>query len=243
MAGKKMKPSDLYINSRKFFGYLIPGSIWLGGLILATGQDLFTFLAIGNPWIKTTGFLIVSYAIGYILQKYFFGKYNDNESAPDDKNLLVSSVNDELDVLFQKISINDKEGKYKSLVDNNTIWYKTSAPELCKWYVLEHSGQLKTIIMDKEVGINFLVAIPRAMLVLSIGIILYGSWNIYGNINDILKISNLKIIFYIFIGLIGAASSLLLIIDKWDKKEVIKKRKEERDQWCKMFLLLKNNKQ
>ena len=145
-----MKPADLYVSSRQFFGYLIPGSMWLGALVLIAGQNLITFFTRGNPWIITAGFITVSYAIGYVVQKMCFKLLKQPRDIGDD---LFTKVDTEMRILMG---------------ENNGIWNKSNLPILCKWYVLENTVQLKIFLFEREVGINSRIAIPPSLFILAV---------------------------------------------------------------------------
>ena len=200
-----MKPSDLYVSSRQFFGYFVPGTMWLGALVLITGQNLITFFTKGNPWIITAGFIVVSYAIGYAVQKMCFKPF---DPPPDVGTELFDKFNKEMKNL---------------MTENNLNWNKSNFPELCKWYVLENTVQLKTILFEREVGINFRIAIPPSLFILAFGIFVYGFWETKK---------------FIIIGAFGCIIVGFLWKSMWSK--VDEKRKTEREEWCKMFLLLRN---
>src|SRR5437870_272916 len=69
-----MKPSELYLGARRFFGALIPGCIWVtavGLCIVAT--PLSKFVDWGHVGaIQVSMFLGISYLVGVVLQPVSF---------------------------------------------------------------------------------------------------------------------------------------------------------------------------
>jgi hypothetical protein len=71
-----MKPTDFFVGSRQFFGFLIPGVVWLGSILLILVntplRELLTYAAAAN-WIGALSFLALAFVIGILTQDRSFG--------------------------------------------------------------------------------------------------------------------------------------------------------------------------
>lgn len=154
-----MKPSDLFVGSRQFFGYLVPGAIWAGIIwLLATEEP--AELVRKATMIQVILFLSVSFVAGYMFQLLSFARVcalaervGGRRSGP--------------------AGVPELEQVRAWLHTEGTMWFGPTpaltderVAAFCKRWVLEKSEHLRNDIVELENEVNLLVAlIPPLMAV------------------------------------------------------------------------------
>ena len=149
-----MKPADLYLSSRQFFAYAVPGVLWLAAVCYLAGRDPLMLIESGHEAIRVllrvAVFLTGAYGIGFGAQKLFFW-IATRRYTPTVSDLVRTQLTE----------------AFPQLKDAPRI------EKFCKLYVLENSRRLSSTIAEREVGINLRVGLPPAFVALGIGLILY----------------------------------------------------------------------
>lgn len=149
-----MKPSDLFIRGRHFFGFLIPGVMWVATFLLALNDHPLAFAEGGNTFIRSAFLIGISYIVGFTTQTLVFRVIADSmkwymgEHQPDRIKGLKN--------LKEEIKKN-----FTSKLPSETVDLPVPDKDFrsfCKLYVLEHSPTLGSLLLEKEDDINFLVA-------------------------------------------------------------------------------------
>lgn len=171
-----MKPSDFLIRGRQFFGFLIPGVMWVAWvslLVFKINPLKFVEEKDGNAFIRTGMIIAVGYIAGFILQTLIFSLVDWGKSKIGIPKTVKSLSEQVEEILITKLPDNEIKNKTKkdmSEDENNWRVHPDHLPEFCKFYVLEHSKELKHMVLEKEDDINFLVAnfIPAPMLIFAL---------------------------------------------------------------------------
>lgn len=68
-----MKPTDLFVRGRQFFGFLLPGAVWLlsGALLIVPKRPDF-IIAVSPTWVAVTVYLVSSYLLGYATASFSY---------------------------------------------------------------------------------------------------------------------------------------------------------------------------
>ena len=157
-----MKLSDFLIRGRHLFGFLIPGVMWVTcASLLFFKKNPLEFVEEGNSPITRSGLLLaVGYIVGFSLQTLLFPIIAD----PLKRRVGIPQTVKKLGEQIQRILT-------AKLPENESQWLVAPEhlPGFCKMYILEHSKELKHLILEKEDDINFLVAntIPGPLLIVS----------------------------------------------------------------------------
>jgi hypothetical protein len=157
-----MKLSDFLIRGRHFFGFLIPGIMWIACLLLLFfKKNPMDFVEDGkSPAARAVMLIAASYITGFCIQTLLFPVLVDIMK----KHIGVPCDVKDLGEQIQRILV-------AKLPENEIRWTVPLAdlPIFCKFYILEHSKELKNILLEKEDDINFIAAniLPGPLLIIS----------------------------------------------------------------------------
>lgn len=150
-----MTPSDLFIRGRQFFGFLIPGLMWVISILLLLGERPLAYVEEGNSLIRATYLVGISYILGFVLQTLIFPitadimkKYMNKH--PPKKMSNMEELKKQIVRIFKSRLPADEKEKW-AVPDKDLRTF-------CKLYVLEHSPALGNLLLEKEDDINFMVA-------------------------------------------------------------------------------------
>jgi hypothetical protein len=149
-----MKPSDLFIRGRQFFGFLIPGVMWSATIMMILQQSPLAFVEAGNPLIRSALFIGISYIVGFVIQTLIFPLTADRmkkriRQCPPADIKSVEKLKGQLKELFDWKLPTEK--KALEVPDDDFTSF-------CKLYVLENSSTVGRFLLEKEDDINFMVA-------------------------------------------------------------------------------------
>lgn len=150
-----MIPSDLFIRGRQFFGFLIPGMMWVISILLLMGERPLAFIEGGSSLIRAAYLIGISYILGFILQTLIFPVVADRmkkymEKHPPKKMAKMEELKKQIVRIFKsRLPAGEKDKWAVPHKDLRTF---------CKLYVLEHSPALGRLLLEKEDDINFMVA-------------------------------------------------------------------------------------
>ena len=150
-----MIPSDLFIRGRQFFGFLIPGVMWVISALLLFGERPLAFVEEGNSLLRTAFLIGISYIIGFTLQTMIFPITADwmkkrMNKHPPKKVAKVEELKKQIVRIFKSRLPAGERDKW-------AVPYK-DLRSFCKLYVLEHSPAAGRLLLEKEDDINFMVA-------------------------------------------------------------------------------------
>jgi hypothetical protein len=204
-----VKPSDFFVHSRQFFGFLIPGAMWVSAAFLVHDRRPDEWVGDGLSVVRAISFLGLSYVVGIIMQTVLFWIK---------EQLFTPQVQDVLaDVHKEFIR---SEMKKVGIIKNDQI-KDTQLPVLCKLYVLEHSGTMGGVSKEHEDDINILIGSPIALIALLVAL-LYQRW-----ISAQLLDKPLAFLLGVVLVLLFPLCFRLRRLGK-----------DEMGEWCDMFLLL-----
>lgn len=158
-----MQLTGFILRTRHLFGFLVPGALWTAAIyegvlrqMIRAGWAQHSLLALlegGNIWIRTAGFLAISSALGFAIQTLLWPIVVDQRR----KRWHLQAIESRKDVL-QAL-----RAKYSSKIAG-TPWPYQGDEDLGFWklFVLEHSRELKHLVLEKEDDINLLVAMTAA---------------------------------------------------------------------------------
>lgn len=146
-----MKLSDFLLRGRHLFGFLIPGIMWVACVsLLFFKTNPLKFVEEGASPITRAGvFLALGYIVGFILQTLLFPLIADVLKLKIGTPETVKPLGEQIRRILTA-----------RLPQDETQWLLAPEhlPEFCKFYILEHSKELKHIVVEKEDDINFMVA-------------------------------------------------------------------------------------
>jgi hypothetical protein len=149
-----MKPSDLFIRGRQFFGFLIPGIMWVASILLIQGEHPLAFVEGGNSFIRAALFIGISYIVGFIIQTLIFPLTADVlkkfiRQHPSKRLKELKKLKEQIvDIFKSRLPSDQKEW----------VVPPDDFRSFCKLYVLNHSPALGSLLLEKEDDINFLAA-------------------------------------------------------------------------------------
>lgn len=149
-----MKPSDLFIRGRQFFGFLIPGVMWLAIIMMILQQRPLAFVEEGNSLIRSALFIGISYIAGFVIQTLIFPLIADrmkkhiHKHQPTDIKHVEKLKGQLIEAFKSKLPTDKKEW---AVPDDDLRSF-------CKLYVLENSSTVGMFLLEKEDDINFMVA-------------------------------------------------------------------------------------
>ncbi|HEY0155124.1 MAG TPA: hypothetical protein VGB92_24140 [Longimicrobium sp.] len=166
-----MKASDIYIGSRQFFGYIIPGSLWLTAWMLF--QDTTPSIQLsGSSWLlKFILFIGLCFVIGYSVQTVLFlvimkmrvgitsAAAGETCATKEDRGKPDPTIDELYSNLLCAVKETLKEQPAACL-------YDTQLPLYCKNYVRENSLHLRDQIAETEGEINLTAGLALPLLVL-----------------------------------------------------------------------------
>jgi hypothetical protein len=202
-----MKPSEFFIQSRHLFGFIIPGAVWIGSVGVLAGVDPIGFLEQGVPLVRGVLAIAASYVTGFVVQTIAFMTMKALVKVPAVELQILDSAAAVVEARLREITIG-------SPIDRNQI------PVFCKWYVKEHSQELRSVLAEHEGDINLVVAVPPALLIFIVAAVFRLEGN-RANCN------------WVLISMIVFGITTVLAMIKFTEY----RRVEEREA-CQMFLLL-----
>lgn len=203
-----MKLADFLIRGRQFFGFLIPGIMWIAFFHYLLGKDPLEFVESGNTIIRVSLLASIGYIVGFIFQTLIFPQTADRIKAKIGIPETVAPLADQIKKIIKK--------KLPE-IENEWLLPDEHLPDFCKNYILENSKELKRVVTEKEDDINFMVAniIPAPALTIS-WLVYYGyQW---------------YVIAFVVICIAVFWALLLLRLHHYLKKE--------KEEWYEFFLLL-----
>src|ERR1043166_1552 len=63
-----MKPADVFLGFRHFFGYVVPGFVWVTAVLLAFGA----YPGQWPGWFAAVSIILAAYLVGILLQDWLF---------------------------------------------------------------------------------------------------------------------------------------------------------------------------
>lgn len=149
-----MKPSDLFIRGRQFFGFLIPGIMWVASILLMSGGHPLAFVEGGNAFIRSALFIGIAYIVGFIIQTLIFPLTADLlkifiRKRPPKKIRELKELKEQIIGIFKARLPSEQEAWLIPPDDFRSF---------CKLYVIAHSPALGSLLLEKEDDINFMVA-------------------------------------------------------------------------------------
>ena len=155
--------SDFFLRGRQFFGFLIPGIIWAAaGALLFFRTVAFPFR--DNPkWPNTALFLMLSYLIGFALNRLSFSFVRGLSLKLQDKAATVRI----------RRRLMDLRARVRKQLRANYIGQpgfvlppKNRLAAFCKRFIREKTAVLGKDLDSYEEEINFVGMLPLPMLVL-----------------------------------------------------------------------------
>lgn len=204
-----MKPSDFFVHSRQFFGFLIPGAMWVSAAFLVHDRSPYDWLGDGLSVVRAISLFGLSYVVGIVVQTVLF-PIKDRFFTPKVHEVLAKVHKDFIHSEMKKAGIANVDQ-----IEDERL------PILCKLYVLEHSGTMGGVSKEHEDDINILIGSPIALIAL-LAALLYQHW---------LPAHTLDWPLAILLVLV-----LLLLIPLFFRLRRLGK--DEMGEWCDMFLLL-----
>ncbi|WP_182870287.1 hypothetical protein [Stieleria mannarensis] len=207
-----MKPSDFYLSGRQFFAYAVPGFIWLAAFCFFAGHHPIAYIEASQDTVGVIARFVI----------FLTGAYAIGFCAQE--------------ILFG-VATCCYEPSSACKVGSERY-----SATFCKFYVLEHSRQLNTWILEKEVWINLRVSIPPSLVALSLGLLTYNiAWEPE---SDYLLLSSL--------GLVAGIVSwgVLWVYPRPDMQQfkdgmpflgLSQIRQRESEEWCLMYKVLKQS--
>ena len=157
-----MNLSDFLIRGRHLFGFLVPGVMWVSVafLLLLTNTPLSFVENSDNPLMRSLLILAIGYVSGFCLQTILFPLITNPLKA---RIVLHPSLHKLPDLVEKLVHARLPRTDIEGAVARDRL------PLLCKFYVLEHSQELRKLVLEKEADINLLVAnmVPGPLLLVT----------------------------------------------------------------------------
>jgi hypothetical protein len=160
-----MKPADYYVGSRQFFGYLLPGLLWLVTWEWIWAADPVQVF-IDASWQRWLIFLLVSYVIGHIMQSLLFHFFTQESERHD----LIFKLKDII------VSSNSNPWLWNAAMEESEATPlqerepKIDLAKFCKTVVIEDTEKLALEVQEREADLNFLKGASPALVALGIAI-------------------------------------------------------------------------
>ena len=184
-----MKPAELFLDVRRFFGALVPGCIWTTAIGLLIWADSLDELLRWREWtgIVVASYLGISFLVGFVVQPVSFGVATWVASSPLLDNRVVSRLRwgrDRWSVEVVKsasrvataVIAEHYPGVAEALAGNGSEDHDGRREgvvfELCKRIVLERSDRLGKKLEDYEAEINLLGSVPLPLSILTVAFFL-----------------------------------------------------------------------
>lgn len=186
-----MKPSDFFVDSRRFFGALIPGILWVTAIVLITVEThilpLLDYASKANL-IGVLSYVGISFAIGSLLQSFSFWLSETIVSLPIFKPAQMNYREKLLEQVGEIIKERTKPAKVhmegKGVHDFPDLagedFTDDDAPKrhygewqvfnACKRTVTARSAELATELKEKEAEINLIGTLLPPLLLLILGL-------------------------------------------------------------------------
>lgn len=185
--------------------------MWIGSAVLFTKHNPTDFLEQGVSPVRGVLAVGASYVAGFLLQTIIFAlmdRITEPEPVPD-------SI---LECVDQLLKARLKHPTVQAPITRNEL------PLFCKWYVMEHSQELRNVLAEHEGDINLLVALPAALAITIAG----GFW--YLNATSTQPLSVALPLVALVVGWVGLGWFVYLKVREY--------RGTEKREACQMFFLL-----
>jgi hypothetical protein len=173
-----VKPADYYLGSRDFFGIMLPGTLCVIGAFVAVERHPFQRAGTATlPHILVA--VLIAYAVGYVLQavvqRVVHRWFQSDAVAQWVHAVPTPQPEDRLGLTA--LDLEDEARRIMVRVDPLSSRF-TSLHHWCRRVIEERAHQLQVSLPDVERQVQFLMAMPLALMVLSAGIAISHDWRL-----------------------------------------------------------------
>jgi hypothetical protein len=176
-----MGPGDLFVGIRQFFGYFIPGVIWLSAALLSFGLRPDHV----DRWPLIVAFILAGYVIGFTIHGLLFRRIVAVENRLAKRRDLKKRKSARAEPSVATYANNAAAAMVRLLAAEQprevhsylSALSEEELGEFCKRYVAVRSTYLAEEFRELEGTINFITGVAPAVLGLAVGFGLYPAWH------------------------------------------------------------------